>query len=326
MIDWTADRATDGLLAVTLDNTWLRVSVFPELGGKIWSIFYKPRQREMLWHHPAIAPALIPPGASFDDTFSGGWDEIFPNDDPVTIDGLQLPDHGEWWSIPWEWHVDAIPGALVLTLEATGPVTSHQARRTLTLPDDRPTLALTTQITNTGAQPIPYLWRHHPAFPVTPGARLELPATEVIADRVFTPNLSPEPFTWPLARTANGDTLDPSALPPPDSGETWLLYATNLPEGRCAIVYPDEDIGISLDFDPSPIDTITIFATFGGWRGLNTILPEPGIGMPSNLQEAMAAGRYGTLLPDQAAEFAVMATIFEHQNEPPTASNRDRAG
>lgn len=310
-LHWTPTRDENEILSVVLENDLLRVTVLPELGGKIWSIVFKPLDREMLWHHPDLKPGPVSPGAPYDDVFCGGWDELFPSDVAVEIDGFTLPDHGEWWSIPWAWRVDEGPGALTLTLEAGGFATSHQARRTITLREGRATIELGTSVHNTGDRPIPYLWRHHPALPVEPGARIDLPAARVRADADLTVKIADGSFIWPHAVTESGGTVDFSVVPAADSGQVWMLYATELPAGWCAVSYPEEGIGIGLAFDAAIIDTITLFTTFGGWRDLATILPEPGVGYPADLTQARIAGRHGTLAPGKTVEYAVTAVVFE---------------
>lgn len=305
---WSAHR-DDGILSVDLENDLLRVTVLPELGGKIWSILYKPQQREMLWHHPSLTPQPAAPGAPYDDLFCGGWDELFPSDAPVEIDGFSLPDHGEWWSIPWTWQVAETRETLTLTLEASGFATPHRAKRTLILHQGSAALDLRTTVQNLGDRPLPYLWRHHPSFPLRPGARLELPLAEILIDAEFTPQFTGQTFTWPHARLSTGDGVDLSLLPAADAGQTWMLYATALPAGWCAVTYPDEGISIRFAFDAAIVDTLTIFATFGGWRELETILPEPGVGYPADLAQARAAGRQTMLLPGETVEYRVTAAV-----------------
>jgi hypothetical protein len=45
-----------GLRALVLENEQLRAVILPELGAKVWSLVYKPIDREMLWHHPRVHP------------------------------------------------------------------------------------------------------------------------------------------------------------------------------------------------------------------------------------------------------------------------------
>src|SRR4051812_20407604 len=84
-----------GLKAVILENRLLQVVVLPQVGAKLWQITYKPRAAELLWNNPRIAPSRLPIHSRYDDVWSGGWDELFPNDESAVIEGEQYPDHGE---------------------------------------------------------------------------------------------------------------------------------------------------------------------------------------------------------------------------------------
>ena len=91
-----------GLRTVVLENRLLRLVVLPEAGAKIWQISYKPYDTDLLWNNPRIAPSRLPGNSRYDDVWSGGWDELFPNDEIALIDGESYPDHGELWSGNWE--------------------------------------------------------------------------------------------------------------------------------------------------------------------------------------------------------------------------------
>ena len=91
-----------GLRTVVLENRLLRLVVLPEAGAKIWQITYKPYDADLLWNNPRIAPARLPGNSRYDDVWSGGWDELFPNDEIALIEGESYPDHGELWTGEWE--------------------------------------------------------------------------------------------------------------------------------------------------------------------------------------------------------------------------------
>ena len=95
--DWTYR----GLRVVTLENRFLRLTILPEAGAKIWQITYKPFDADLLWNNPRIGPSRIPPNSRYDDVWCGGWDELFPNDEVAVIEGESYPDHGELWTGDW---------------------------------------------------------------------------------------------------------------------------------------------------------------------------------------------------------------------------------
>jgi hypothetical protein len=113
---------------------------------------------------------------------------------------------------------------------------------------------------------------------------------------------------------AEGVKRDLSLLPAADSGEVWMLYATDFSEGVASVTWPGEGEGtvhgVSFTFDPAIIDTVTTFATFGGWRGLQTILPEVGVGYPADLREAVTAGTSGVLGVGETVGYEVTVSVW----------------
>ena len=95
-----------GLQVVRLQNELICVDVLPEVGAKIYNFVHRPSGRNLLWHNPGIHPAKQTFGGVFDDNWSGGWDELIPNDMPCPEpEGDMLPDHGEIWSQASKWEV-----------------------------------------------------------------------------------------------------------------------------------------------------------------------------------------------------------------------------
>ena len=313
-LHWRTEQDARGIQHVVLENGSLRLTFLPELGGRLWSLIDLARDEEILWHHPTLAPCAAAPGAGYDDAFAGGWDELFPSDRAVEIDGIAYPDHGEWWSQPWDWQVTEETDALRLTLSGSGFVTRHNALRTITLPREGSGFNWQTLISNTGDAAIPYIWRHHPALPIRPGARLELPPTTVEAIAEDPGAIATAPFAWPHAVLADGAARDLSVLPAPDSGEVWMLYATEFPEGFARLTWPGTEDGtahgIAFTFDPAQVTAVTTFATFSGWRDLRTILPEAGVGYPADLREAVAGGTSGVLNVGEAVEYEVQVAVW----------------
>lgn len=87
-----------GFPVVTLENARIRLDAIPELGAKVFRFVHKASDTDLLWHHPRIEPRAVPVGASYNDHFSGGWHELFPNDAPGRVGEEVYPDHGELWA------------------------------------------------------------------------------------------------------------------------------------------------------------------------------------------------------------------------------------
>ncbi|HEY8867905.1 MAG TPA: DUF5107 domain-containing protein [Candidatus Limnocylindrales bacterium] len=58
-----------GFEAVVVENASLRVTVLPELGGKIFELIDKAADRDVLWHNDRTPPRRAPYGAHFDDPY-----------------------------------------------------------------------------------------------------------------------------------------------------------------------------------------------------------------------------------------------------------------
>ncbi len=301
-----------GLQALVLENSQLRVTVLPKLGGKIWSIVSKPHDREMLWHHPRMIPRRAHYGATYDNWFCGGWDEVFPNDFPVEIGGETYPDHGEVWSLPAAWAViEASDESVSIGLEHRGIALPTAFRKVLTLRRDEPVLRLGYEIANEGAAPLDVHWKSHPALPIASGTRLHLPVLRVIDDEDFGERFTEREFTWPMATRSDGGSLDLRQLPEPDSGTSQFYYGVELAAGRAAISYPAAGIGFGLSFDPDLLDSVWVFGTYGGWRGLNTVILEPCTGYPANLADAIANRSVLTLAPHSAVTTTLTASVLD---------------
>ncbi|KLO24673.1 MULTISPECIES: hypothetical protein [unclassified Marinitoga] len=89
---------------ICLENNFISLKLFPDLGAKIASIFYKPQSFEVLFRTTEYK--LPKYGDPFENYDTSGIDEMFPNVDKGKYPfeeyfGEILPDHGELWSIPW---------------------------------------------------------------------------------------------------------------------------------------------------------------------------------------------------------------------------------
>lgn len=298
-----------GLQALVLENELIRVTVLPQLGGKIWSIISKHHDREMLWHHPWMPPRVAPFGSVYDNWFCGGWDDIFPNDFPVEVDGEAWPDHGEVWSLPSEWRLEhSSQHEVVIMLEHRGIVIPTLFQKRLRLVSGERSLHIDYQISNEGRAPLGVHWKSHPALPLEIGARLHLPARQVVDEPSFGEVFETSQFSWPLAPRQGGSIRDLRALPDPASGEVQFYYGTDLSDGYAAVSYPKSGLGFGLTFDRHLQNSVWVFATAGGWRNLNVVIPEPCTGYHADLTVAQANGTLLRLEPGQK----VRATMGAH--------------
>src|SRR5262245_23278628 len=55
--DYDRDRIDRDFVALTLENEFLRATILPEVGGRLWSLVHRPSGRELLHVNPVYQPA-----------------------------------------------------------------------------------------------------------------------------------------------------------------------------------------------------------------------------------------------------------------------------
>ncbi len=152
---------------LTLLDTTIRGVV--RLRGGPWEMEIRPERGGRITSLRLAGEELLDQGIGVDDpTEEGfvaagarGWDEMVPNVDvalypgPGPYEGVELPDHGEAWRLPWTVVDDA-------TLECAGRELPWRLSRRISLTDTAVRLDYT--YTNVGDAPLLAYWCAHPLF------------------------------------------------------------------------------------------------------------------------------------------------------------------
>lgn len=304
----------NNLHALVLENELLRIVILPEMGGRIWQITYKSTSTQLLWNNPSLAPSLLAPGSSYDDNWSGGWDELFPNDEGTQFGGLALPDHGELWTTPWTIiHQQCDPGGHELLLCCNTPVSGFYIEKRIRLGADDSFLTVDYKLTNRGKERFPFLFKLHPAFEVEEGDRIDLPSCHVKLEPEFPGTLEGSSFEWPYL-DQRGRTLDMRTIPAANSGALHFFYGTGLREGWCGITRRRQKLSVALKFDPAVFSSCWLFATHGGWKNLNVAVLEPATGYPFRLQSMIDHGQARWLAPGEGLSTEVVLSVQAGMN------------
>lgn len=302
-----------GLRTLVLENSFLRLTVLPEAGAKVWQVHYKPLAADLLWNNPAVAPARQPLYASYDDTWSGGWDELFPNDEAGDLLGQKLPDHGELWTGEWEAErVDPGDGGQGISFRFLTPLSHFLVEKTILLHPERARLEVRYKLTNRGDREFPFLFKLHPAFAVSERHRIDFPAMTVQREVEFAGTLEDAPltFVWPYAQAGNS-LLDLRQVPDQSSGAVHFFYGTKLAAGWCGVTNRANRLAVALRFDPEVFRSCWLFATHGGWRDLNVAVLEPATGYPYSMQSMIENGQARRLAPNESLETTALFSAQE---------------
>lgn len=301
-----------GLHAVVLENRFLRVVVLPEAGGKIWQITYKPHDADLLWNNPRFPPSRQLINARYDDVWSGGWDELFPNDEVATINGELYPDHGELWTGEWEFYPFRTVDEVGVRIEFTTPISAVHVEKKIVLRPGESRIYFSHRFTNNGSTEFPFLWKLHPAMAVSPQHRIDFPPMQVVLEPAFPGTLegAASPGEWPYI-SIGSNNVDLRTIPSPDARQLYFLYGTKMKAGWCALTNTETGLACALKFDPSVFPSAWLFATYGGWRNYNVAVLEPCTGYPLNFEAMRSAGRHRILAAGASLSTEVLFAVQE---------------
>jgi hypothetical protein len=306
------DWSYRGLRTVVLENRSLRVIILPETGAKIWQITYKPFDADLLWNNPRIAPARLPGNSRYDDVWSGGWDELFPNDEVALIEGESYPDHGELWTGDWSVEPFSHADEAGVRLRYVTPISSIEVEKTIRLRAGQTRIEFHHRFTNRGRTAFPFLWKLHPAMAVSPQHRIDFPPMKVVLEPSFPGTLAgaSELSDWPSIRTVAGD-IDLRRVTPEDARQLYFFYGTQMQGNWCALTNSATGLSCGLQFDPKVFRCCWLFATYGGWRSYNAAVLEPCTGYPLNFETMKAAGRHRILGPGETLQTNLQFLVQE---------------
>ena len=310
----STDWSYRGLSTVVLENSLLRIVVLPEVGGKIWQITYKPLDADLLWNNPRIAPAKLPMGSRYDDVWSGGWDELFPNDEVAVIEGESYPDHGELWTGQWTAEPFSQAGLAGVRLRYVTPISSIEVEKTisLSLRSNQARIEFQHGFTNRGQTNFAFLWKLHPAMAVSAESRLDFPHMKVCLEPAFPGTLAgaAEVTDWPIVKTSAGD-VDLRCVTPESARQLYFFYGAKMKGNWCALTDTAKKLSCALQFDSTVFSCCWLFATYGGWRNYNVAVLEPCTGYPLNFEAMKSAGRHKTLRPGESLQTDVRFLVQE---------------
>lgn len=305
-----------GFRVIGLQNACVSVSFIPELGGKMISLKRVASGREFLLQPPERPYRRPAYGARFEDYDTSGFDECFPSVSSCAYtQGKEkvhaIPDHGELWSVPWEWEVS--DGELLLT--ASGHVLPYVFRKRVSLSENR--VVLDYEVENTGVEPFSFLWSAHPLLAVSPGCRITLPGevNEMFVNWSLADRLGKfgDRCGWPIAVESDGTKVNLAELSLAAAKTADKLFTPRLNEGSCGVYYPASDESLSIHFDTSAVPYLGVWICQGGWpspdRGHFTLALEPCSGRPDSLAEAVERGESRMLRAGEKESWSLILRI-----------------
>ncbi|MEW5976234.1 MAG: DUF4432 family protein [Acidobacteriota bacterium] len=341
MSDCRIDRNTtvNGIPSLCLENGHLRVVVLTGKGTDILEFCDKASGVDVLFKTPwgvknpqnyvHDTPEAL---ASFMDFYPGGWQELFPNAGSTCVyRGAELGFHGEICKVPWECEIlenDARQVAVKCRVRTVR--TPFLVEKTLRMKQGAAALEIEERITNEGAEPMEFMWGHHPAFGapfLDEHCRLYTPATRVETAHALPAcqKLQPEKRfdSFPVIQNNDGQEFDVSRMWPASAGFSHLSYLVGLADAWYCLVNQKTHLGFALKWDLSTFPYLWLWQEFGGTRGYpwwgcgycTGIEPHssiPGLG----LQKAIERGTQKRLAVGESITTRLCASLFRAEGEP----------
>ncbi|MCC6483406.1 MAG: DUF5107 domain-containing protein [Armatimonadetes bacterium] len=292
----TKEQQPNRTEVVRLESEFLVVEVAPSIGGRITSITEKKTNYQFLWRNDALPLEAHPPGTAYDPVFWGGVDEILPSDVSETVDGENLPDHGELWTTSLSYSV--VDDTLVT--EADLPVSGLRYKKTVSLRPDSFHCDLDYELVNVSDRAVQFQWRIHAPLKVKPGDRILCPASRArVAELSHSRFQDDSPFDWPILST------QPVNVVPEMGDEIDSFHLWDLAVGVMSWHNAAETLSFGLTFDTDVFPYGYVFASYGGFQGGEFVILEPSAASALSLNEAIQKQECATLAPGEQLETRV---------------------
>ncbi|MDH7485888.1 MAG: DUF5107 domain-containing protein [Anaerolineae bacterium] len=183
---------------IVLENEFLRLTLLPELGGRVYECIFKPTGHNQFYRNPVIKPTHWgpprPEGANW-WLAAGGLEW-----------GLPVEEHGYEWGIPWSTRIARGDDGHATVYLSDGDGNRLRARVAVTLHPGRAAFDVQIILENPTAQPLRYkFWSNAMLAPgrgnsPSEGLQFIFPAAEMTVHSTGDARLPGpgQPFSWPL--------------------------------------------------------------------------------------------------------------------------------
>jgi galactose mutarotase-like enzyme len=301
----------DGLEGLVLEDDLYKLLILPQLGSKMASLVCKETGREVMWLNPDRPYRQPNYGDMYENYDVSGFDECFPGiaEGPYPQHpwkGITVPDHGELWTIPWDWEFSN--GALHLWCSGL----RFPYRFDKWLSRSGQSIHIRYRVTNPAPYEFKCFWAAHPIFAVRPNMRILLPdGIRVRVDWSKNSRLGPlcTEHPWPITTDASGEQADLSTILSDQAGFADKVYTTQLPEGWCALHDPENGDFVSFSFSPDEIPYVGVWINQGGWplegKACFNVALEPCTGYPDRLDIAVIRNECTSIPAGETLEWSV---------------------
>lgn len=301
-----------------MESEALKATILPRWGSKLASLIYKPVGGELLWQNPAKVYRVSFFADPYELGEASGFDEMFPTISRCFYErepwaGVEMPDHGEVWSLPWAYELEG--ERLLLWVE--GVRFPYRIEKTIGLSEE--VLRCEYRVENPSEDDLDFIWAAHPLFNTEAGMRLIVPAgLRTVVNAVPSRRLGSygRMYSFPNAEIAGGGGFDLSSVPEKgvaDYQKYWFLE--KLSQGWCILHDPRRSLNIGLAWPPEEVPYLGVWVNEGGWFDQYNIAPEPATAAMDRVDFSKAWGMSSVLNSGEARQWWLTLTV--RQGEQP---------
>lgn len=252
--------------AIVLENTYLRLTFLPELGGRLYQCIFKPTGQNLFYQNTVLKPSYWGPLAREENWWlaAGGMEWALP-----------VHEHGYEWGLPWTYQVESKSTEASIILRDSTAGDRLRAEIRVTLPAQHAYFVVQPRLTNPTAQPIAVqFWLN---ALLTLGSPSTSPNTEFIypTDRMIVHSTGDgalpgerEVISWPVA--AGRD------LSRYGNWHNWLgVFVPEVERNYAGAYNHDTGLGVVRIFPPEVARGLKLFA-FGASFGARSEYADDG--------------------------------------------------
>jgi len=239
---------------LVIENSYLRLTFLPELGGRLYSAVVKSTGQEVFYHNPVVKPSRYGPLLPIEDNWwlaVGGMEWAFP-----------VPEHGYAWGLPWTYQITSTDQGVTVTLRDSTELGRVRAEVQVTLPAHSGVISIRPRLVNATNHTVPVqFWVNGVLAPGSPSIpldlRISIPVNQVVVHSrgetgwdVPGPGLA---MPWPLVTNRDLSQYGQWA-------NHLGFFIPYMPATFMAIYNPGADLGIARIISPGQIAGHKVFA------------------------------------------------------------------
>lgn len=296
-----------------LENSNLKIVIYPYLGGKITSFYLKDKKFELaaksnLAHEEAKRQMEIEGRKDNFAPYAYGMDDAFPNVNQEMIDWkgrtFCYPDHGEIWSADFE---ICEQSSEYVRIKWRSPAFGYSYEKSMMLNEH--TLKIEYYIVNEGKEELPCIWTWHGLINYEQDMEIVLPKNVTHYRNVLDGCvLGAEGQIYPV----KNEVYDFTKMP--NSAVCNMIKYYNeedVTEGHCGIYYPTQNVSHYLDYDAKVFPYLGIWITAGGFQGDYNVALEPTNGYYDRISKARENQKLPVLQQGEKLNFSLKLTLKE---------------